>query len=87
MQAREEEADGVTIWTFFPVVLSQKTPPKSIISLTEEYKILLLSSDAPYELYVMGKDYWWEVNKVLLVRRCIKSLRPLGIHLINYYIP
>lgn len=57
IQTRKDEADGVIIWTFFPVVLSQKTPPKSIIYLTKEYKILLLSSDAPYELYVMGKDY------------------------------
>lgn len=62
MEARVDEADGVTAWTFLPgVVKSENIVSKSVINLTKENKILLLSSDgltpASDELHVMGKNY------------------------------
>lgn len=88
---RERRREGSRWWSYsvnlFPVIVkSENMPPKSIINLTKENKILLLRA-------VMGsllplRNFLCQArttNEVLLFSGCIKSLRPLGIHLINHY--
>ena len=74
----------------FPVIVkSENMPPKSIINLTEENKILLLRA-------VMGSlqplrnfmEQARTTNEEAPRYSCLVGaliLRPLGIHLINYY--